>query len=190
MKKLAMFLGMAWVILTVTTMADADMVFSNYDEASGYWDAWNDSWSPPERVEPFTTAGNALGQWELTQITLSADSNVAGGPSQPVTISIYADDSGSAGTAVASWDLNMPDTNYGDWSFSATAVTLDALEAYWLGVEPTHSDGSLVGWQWTTNAASHVFEIAGDPIPEPVTMILLCGGAVPVLLSYRRKRRT
>jgi uncharacterized membrane protein len=65
------------------------------------------------------------------------------------------------GLDLTGWDLVM-----------ATGISANGLTIVGIGYNP---DGQWEGWIAT--------------IPEPATMVLLCGAAVPVLLKRRRKSR-
>lgn len=75
----------------------------------------------------------------------------------------------------------------------------DPASVQWIGdwVPGNHSTVLLFSspYTYTLDSATVVNGGQGDtqelpsPLPEPATMILLCGGIVPVLLRYRRKRQ-
>lgn len=177
---LAMVLSFS-LMMAVPVAAVDDVVFSNYSEASGDYDVWNDTSPSTEMIEEFTT--NPDGQWDITGIRLSVYAGIFGGGIADVTISIYAD---AAGTSVVkAWDTIFEDLEPGDdfsLDVSGAGVTLDASTIYWLGLR---SRDGTIGWERTTgDSYSHVFELTGSPAPEPTPTPGGEGGCFIATASY------
>lgn len=157
------------LVTAVPAMAEGDVVFSNYDEASGDIDTWNNTSPDNPIIEGFTTNDNSLGQWRITSFMLNGwGGGIGGGGISPATVRIYTDSVGMSPVPGAKWDIIIDSTADGGWSsadfsFPVTGVTLDANATYWFGLEAT--SGTTIGWQQTTGG-SHVFELTGNPAPN------------------------
>jgi len=185
------------LVLAVTGLAGATTVaFSSYDDASGDYNAWNNTSPSTEILEPFTTT-NAL-EWSLSGVKLNAyGGGIFGGGSSPAAIALYEDQGGAAGTAISSWNVNIDSGVGEDFSFGVSGVTLSGNTDYWFGLEATGSNA--VGWEQTLSYGTpgetgHVFSIEGEPaggqpIPEPLTMAGLVLGIGSLARYFRRRRR-
>ena len=180
------------------------IMFSNYDDISSpaVYNAWNNTSPQTEIIEPFTTANSLFSEWLLDSIKMNAyGGGIFGGGSSPAKVSLYADNTGSIGDLIASWDISINTSVGSDFTFDVSSYSagLTAGTAYWFGLEATGSNA--VGWRQTASfgepgIAGHVFEIIGtqsgqpvshDIIPEPMTMLLF-GGSVLGGLFIRRRR--
>jgi len=161
------------LVTAVPAIAQDNVAFSNYDEATGDYDVWTTDSPSAEVIEEFTT--NPDGQWEITGIKLSAyGRGIFGGAGTAlITISIYDN---AAGTSVVEyWDTAFESIEYpGGFSLdvSDAGVTLDADTIYWFGLKTR--DGSI-GWErtlvfegplgeYSAAGGSHVFELTGTPV--------------------------
>lgn len=180
----------AILVFAVALGAGADVVFTSYSDTSDSYDTWNNTSPNTELVESFTTGGDS-GSWTINLIKLNAyGGGIMGGGSSAATISIYDDNSGEVGALIHSWNVNINSSMGNDFSFTVSGVALDASTDYWFGVEATSSNA--VGWRRTESygtqgATGHVFQIEGTPVPEPGSLVALCGGIIAAAGVIRRR---
>ena len=197
MKTLAMIMAAVGVFLAGGALANAEMVYSSYyditQDPDPTYDAWNYTSPDPEMVEPFTSAPNALGEWDLTQVALCAYAGgIMGGVPSPVTVTIYFAEPVGPDTIVdgAQWVVSIGGYPGDDFTFPVSGVSLDAGVNYWFGVAPNEPFAG--GWLRVypiapTGVTGHVFRLAGTEVPEPGTVALLVLGGIGLLIRRRRR---
>jgi hypothetical protein len=184
MKKLLFFCSFVVLVVLISNTASANIIYTNYQSAQS---SYNGIGYGHETIEPFTTK-DLWCNWLLDDVKLSAYTQNDPGNGTNATISIYNDDNGSAGLAIASWDVGI-DTSLGEsFLIDASGVSLAPDRDYWFGVESTDWN-NFIYWQ-ATYGSNHVFEITGEPVPEPASIMLLGSLATGLLgvASLKRKK--
>jgi hypothetical protein len=186
--------------LCVAGLSNADIIYNNFGLGSP--SGWVVTYGATvENGYPWDTGFNTGSTaWLLSSITV--DVGWYGGTNN-VIVDLIADNNGSPGTVMDSWELyNLP--NFSELtpqtSINVSSIGLAANTQYWVGVSAGAPD-TLEAWSATDpavdgpmalNGSSYQgqqmdLRLDGTAVPEPFTWVSLASG---LGLLFARRRRT
>jgi len=162
----------------------------------------------------FTTDASAS-TFTLNSVTIHIYDSIA--PGSPFSLQVFSDSAGTPGILLGALSGNSAPGTLGDYTYTASGVSLNASTSYWLVAEVTGastyrlgatSDPTVTGgWSiapqvdvssnsgvdWTTagfvgTRQEYAVDATADPVPEPSTYAML-GLGVSAMLGAMRLRK-
>jgi hypothetical protein len=204
--RLAAAAGMLLFMGTFIGTAGAATIYNNFNSGNGYdtGTGWTVSGATSDVATVFSTgmAFTPSGTFTLTQIDVAL--NFFSGTNSG-TLTLNSDSGGAPGGVLETWSLSSLPA-FGACCTVETvtpvgSIVLNSGTQYWIVASATASDthdawmfnttGAL-GFKWQTGAGTAsgstlgAFDVLGDPVPEPSSVLLTAGG---LAWLWRRRRR-